>query len=80
MIKLNRHFDALESVIEKIEAKIEELEAKMEALEEAAADEDRDMTSREWERFFKYEEQIEELNGEIDDIQNALDYLRDYTE
>lgn len=80
MIKLNKQVEALENVIEKIERKIEMLELKKDALEECAFDEDRDMTKIEWDTFHKCEEQIEELQGEKDEIENALDYLRDYTD
>lgn len=80
MIKLNKYVDGLESVIEKIERKIEELTDKMEAIQENACDKDRDTTQAEWNKFYKLEEQIEELKGEKDEIENALDYLRDYAD
>ncbi len=80
MIKLNRQVEALETVLEKIEAKIEALEEKMEALEENACDMDRDMTKSEWNRWYKWEEEIDELRSEADEIENALDYLRDYVD
>ncbi len=80
MIKLNKYVNGLENVVEKIERKIEELTDKMEAIQENAFDEDRDMTEAEWNKFYKLEEQIDELEGEKDEIENALDYLRDYAD
>lgn len=80
MIKLNKYVNGLENVIEKIERKIEELTDKMETIQENAFDEDRDMTEAEWNKFYKLEEQIDELQGEVDEIENALDYLRDYAD
>lgn len=78
MIKLNKYVDALENVIEKIEQKVEELEEKKNSIEEKASEENRDMTKAEWNKFFKLEEQIEDLQCEIDEIENAIDYLRGY--
>lgn len=80
MIKLNRPVDMLESILEKIEEKIDELSTKRNEIEENACDEERDLTQREWNKIFKYDEQIEELQIEMDEIQNALDYLKDYTD
>ena len=80
MIKLNRPVDMLETILEKIEAKIESLQEKMDALEENACDNDRDMTASEWDRWYKWEEQIDELRAEADEIENALDYLREYVD
>jgi prefoldin subunit 5 len=78
MIKLNRPVELLENALEKIEAKIEQLSEKRNAIEENAADYDRDLTAREWDKIFKYDEQIEALQFEMDEIENALDYIRDY--
>ena len=52
----------------------------MNALEENACDLDREMTASEQNRWYKYEAQIDELRSEADEIENALDYLRDFTE
>ena len=78
MIKLNRPVELLEDALEKIEIKIEELSTKRNAVEETAADNDRDLTQSEWNKIFKYDEQIEALQIEADDIENALDYIKDY--
>ena len=80
MIKLNKHIDALEEVLEKINARIEALEEKEAAIEDNAGDHDRDLTEAEEARIEKITEEIEELEGEMDAIENALDYLNDYIE
>lgn len=80
MVKLNKQVESLENVIEKIEQKIEELEEKKSAIEENAFDNDREMTRAEWNRYYKIEDEIDELQAEIDEIDNALDYLRDYAD
>lgn len=66
MIKLDSICDKLESIKERLEEKINSIEGN-------AFERDRDLTDKE-------EERIEEMNGEIDAIENALDYLRDYCE
>jgi predicted nuclease with TOPRIM domain len=38
------------------------------------------MTKREQERYDALQEQLEELEGEASEIENALDYLRAYTD
>ena len=80
MIKLNKPVEMLEAIMEKLEAKIDELKDKMDAIEENACDHDRDMTAAEQNRWYKTEEQIDELQSEYDEIENALDYLREYTD
>ena len=80
MIKLNRQVEALEAVIEKIEAKQEELQDKIDAYIWRAIDADRELTEAEFKKMDQLQEQIEELEEEADIIQNALDYLRDYTD
>lgn len=80
MVKLNKQVDSLENVIEKIERKIEELSDKMLTLQDIAGEEDRELTSREWDKIWKWEEEISELEDEIIEIENALNYLREYTD
>lgn len=80
MIKLNKPVEMLEAILEKIEEKIEALEDKQNAIEENACDHDREMTEAEHNRWLRLEEQIDDLRSEADEIENALDYLRDYTE
>lgn len=78
MIKLNRQIDSLESVIEKIEEKIQNLKKKRNAIEEKAAEDDREFTDSELNKFYELGDQIEELEEEINDIEAALEYLRHY--
>lgn len=78
MIKLNKQVEALERILEKIEDKQRELEEKIEAVQDAACDDDRDLTKAEENRILKLQEQIDELEDQADDVQNAIDYLSDY--
>ena len=80
MIKLNKPVAMLENVLQTLEARIDLLQSKMDTLEETAFERDREMTAREWALWNKYEDQMEELQSEADEINNALDYLRDYTD
>lgn len=80
MMKLNKQVEALEKMQDKIQEKIDQLQEKMDAIEDHAGDMDRDLTQSEQDRFDHYEEQIQELECESDDIQNAIDYLLDYCE
>ena len=61
----------LDSICEKLEAIRERLEEKICDIENNADDKGRDLTERE-------EERIEEMTSEMDDIDGALDYLREY--
>ena len=79
-IKLNKQVKDLEQMQERIEKQIEFIREKMDMIEENACDHDRDLTEREQNKWFKYEEDIDELNYEKDEIQNAIDYLRDFCE
>ena len=79
-IKLNKQVKDLEQMQERILHKIDEIKDKMDAIEEKAFDQDRDLTENEQNRYFKYEEDIDELNYEHDEIQNAIDYLMDFCE
>ena len=79
-IKLNKQVKDLEQMQERILHKIDEIKDKMDAIEEKAFDQDRDLTENEQNRYFKYEEDTDELNYEHDEIQNAIDYLMDFCE
>ena len=80
MIKLNKQVDSLYNVIDKIEAKIEEIQSKMDAIEEKAGDEDRCLTRREQDRWFDLEAKLDEFIYERDEIERAIDFLKDFTE
>ncbi len=80
MIKLNKQVEKLEDIIETIENAIGELEEKKQAIIDNACDHDRELTSAEERHLDKIDEKIDELNEEADSIQNAIDYLRDYTD
>lgn len=78
MIKLNKQMESLEKAQDKIDKRIEELEAKKVAIEDKAADEDREMTKSELDRYFRFDEEISDLRCEYDEIQNAIDYISEY--
>ena len=78
MIKLNSQVKSLENVIAKIEKRIEELEEKRDNIEYTACYENRDMTKREWAKYYELDELIDDLQEEINEIQNAIDYIIDY--
>ena len=78
MIKLNKPIDMLEKILEQIDEKIEALTAKQEAIVDKACNADHDLTEGEMNRYDALQEKIDELEGEKDDIECALDYLRDY--
>ena len=80
MLKLNKQVESLYKMIEKIERRIEELEEKENSIEEKAADDDREMTTREWNLYEKYDAEIENLEDEKTDIFNAIDYLEEYAD
>lgn len=80
MIKLNRQFESLENVVEKLKDKIEELEEKQEKIEEHADEQGRDMTPTEEARWDKYADMIYELETEIEDIENAINNIIEYTD
>lgn len=80
MIKLNKQVENLEDIINRIEMKIEELEEKKQAIMDNAFDHDRELTSAEEKRMDALDEKIDELNEEADNVQNAIDYMRDYTD
>ena len=80
MIKLNKQVENLEDIINKIETKIDELEEKKQAIIDNADEHDREITAAEERRIDAIDEKIDELNEEADNVQNAIDYLRDYTD
>lgn len=80
MIKLNKQVEILEDIINRIEIKVEELEDKKQAIIDNADEHDREITVSEEKRMDAIDEKIDELNEEADNIQNAIDYLRDYTD
>ena len=80
MIKLNKQVESLEDLIEKIGYKIDELEEKKQAIIDNACEHEREITSAEEKRIDAIDEKIEELEEEADAIQNAIDYLSDYTD
>lgn len=80
MIKLNKQVDSLYKVLEKIDTKLEILRAKQEAIEDKSTYFERDMTRCEQERYNALEDEIDNLLYEYHEIENALDFLKDFTD
>ena len=80
IIKLNSICDRLDAIAEQIETKCDQLDDKMQAIQDKADEHDRDLTETEQKRFDDIEGDIMELKEELDAINDALDYLRDFTE
>lgn len=80
MMKLNRQYESLEKVVEKLKDKIQEFEEKQERIEEHADKHGRDMTPAELERWDKYADEIYDLETQLEDVENAMNYLVDYTD
>lgn len=60
------------TIVEKLEELIEEMEQDKEAIEDKANEHDRDMTDAEQERY-------DELDECIYELQNAIDYISEYS-
>lgn len=56
------------------------MEEKKQAILDNADEHDREPTDAENRRMDAIDEQIDELNEEADNVQNAIDYLSDYTD
>ena len=77
-ISTNKAIETLEKLQQRIDEKITDICEKMDAIEERAADADRDLTRAEQDRFDAYDEVVDDLRAEWDEVQNAIDYLMDY--
>jgi prefoldin subunit 5 len=81
MKQINKAIELLEEAMELLEEKISKIEEKMEKIEEKASyRESGEMTERERERFSELEELRFDLQCEIDEIYNAIDYVRPFEE
>lgn len=78
MIKLNRPISVLEEFMAKVGRKIDALEEKRDAIEDNAFEHNRDMTEREQAQYCDLDEQIAVLECELENIEMALDLLREY--
>lgn len=78
MFKLNRQIESLENIQKHIDEKISILQDKMENIENKALYQGRELTESERERYYNITDEIEELEGESNAIQNALDVLSEY--
>lgn len=80
MIKLNKQVANLEDIVCKLQRKIDELEDKKQGIIDNATDNGYAFTSAVEKRLAAIDEKIDELNEEADMIQNAIDYLSNYTD
>lgn len=78
MFKLNRQIESLENIQKRIDEKISILQDKMENIENKSLNLGRELTDSERERYYNITDEIEELEGESNAIQNALDLLSEY--
>lgn len=78
MFKLNRQIESLENIQKRIDEKISILQDKMENIEYKSLNLGRELTDSERERYYNITDEIEELEGESNAIQNALDLLSEY--
>ena len=70
--------ESLENIQKRIDEKISILQDKMEIIENKALNQGRELTYSERERYYNITDEIEELEGESNAIQNALDLLSEY--
>lgn len=78
MFKLNRQIESLENIQKRIDEKISILQDKIENIENKSLNLGRELTDSERERYYNITDEIEELEGESNAIQNALDLLSEY--
>ena len=78
-VRTGKAIEMLEALQQKCIDKQAEISEKMEAIEEKACDADRDLTRAEQDRYDTYEGYLSDLDAECDEIQNAIDYLMDYS-
>lgn len=78
MFKLNRQIESLENIQKRIDEKISILQDKIENIENKSLNLGRELTYSERERYYNITDEIEELEGESNAIQNALDLLSEY--
>ena len=78
MKKMNSHYNSLKAMTLTINDIISGLKENRDSIEDNACDEDRVMTSMEYERHYKLNEQISDLEDCVEYIENAIDCLEDY--
>lgn len=80
MKKMNSHYNALKAMTLIINDIISSLKENRDSIEDKACDEDRVMTSMEYERHYKLNEQISDLEDCVGYIEDAMECLESYTD
>ena len=76
--RLTKIINKLDDIAEEVEIKIEELERKQEAIINKVDGHYRIMTSRERARYDDLQDDIDELEYLRENVEDALDYIREY--
>ena len=80
MKKMNSHYNNLKAMTLIINDIISNLKENRDSIEDNACDEDRVMTSMEYERHYKLNEQISDLEDCVEHIKDAMECLVSYTD
>ena len=80
MKKMDAQYNKLGDMVENIKGIISDLEEKIGDIHDNAWNEDRDVTDREMEICEEIEEQINDLEGCVEHIENAMSCLEYYTD
>ena len=80
MKKMNSHYNNLKAMTLIINDIISSLKENRDSIEDNACDEDRVMTSIEYERHYKLNEQISDLEDCVEHIKDAMECLVSYTD
>lgn len=75
MKKMNSHYNSLKAMTLIINDIISGLKENRDSIEDKACDEDRVMTSMEYERHYKLNEQISDLEDCVEHIKDAMECL-----
>lgn len=80
MKKMNSHYNSLKAMTLIINDIISSLKENRDSIEDNACDEDRVMTTMEYERHYKLNEQISDLEDCVEHIKDAMECLVSYTD
>lgn len=80
MKKMNSHYNNLKAMTLIINDIISSLKENRDSIEDNACDEDRVMTTMEYERHYKLNEQISDLEDCVEHIKDAMECLVSYTD
>lgn len=78
MIKLSKHYNKLQTILDDIEETVEKIEEKQSDIEEKASLACRDLTDREQERYDELDEEISALYDMREYIYSAMESIEEY--